>query len=66
LRLSRAAEYAVRCMLYLSIAGKGVLVSRKRVALEMDIPDSFWEKSPSSWPGQSLLRSFKAQKAGFA
>jgi len=44
MRLTRAGEYAVRCVLYLARQGKGVLVSRHEVATRADIPTHFLAK----------------------
>lgn len=43
-KLTRAGEYAVRCVLYLASQGQGVLVSRRVVAEYFDIPDKFLAK----------------------
>jgi Rrf2 family protein len=65
MRLSRAAEYAVRCMLYLSIAGKGVLVSRRTVASEMDIPAQFLGKIAQLLARAGLVEIVQGAKGGF-
>jgi len=52
LRLTRAGEYAVRCVLYLASQGEGVVCNRKQIAAEMDIPDQFLGKI-----AQQLARS---------
>jgi hypothetical protein len=39
LGLTRAGEYAVRCVLYLASQGQGELCKRKTIAEAMDIPD---------------------------
>jgi Rrf2 family protein len=44
MRLTRAGEYGVRCILYLSSQGVGVLCKRKQIASAMDIPDQFLGK----------------------
>jgi Rrf2 family protein len=65
MRLSRAAEYAVRCMLYLSTAGKGVLVGRKTVAREMDIPEQFLGKIAQQLARAGLIEIIQGVKGGF-
>lgn len=65
MRLSRAAEYAVRCMLYLSIAGKGVLVSRSTVAREMDIPEQFLGKIVQQLARAGLIEIIQGAKGGY-
>jgi len=52
MRLTRAGEYAVRCVLYLASQGVGVVCNRKQIATEMDIPDQFLSKI-----AQQLARS---------
>ena len=44
MRLTRAGEYAVRCILYLSSKGVGVLCNRMQIAAAMDIPAQFLGK----------------------
>ena len=44
MRLTRAGEYGVRCILYLSSKGVGVLCNRKQIAETMDIPAQFLGK----------------------
>ena len=44
MRLTRAAEYAIRCMVYLSTQGRGVLTSRQEIATKADIPTHFLAK----------------------
>ncbi|GFK92398.1 Putative HTH-type transcriptional regulator [Fundidesulfovibrio magnetotacticus] len=44
MKLTRAAEYAIRCVLYLSRHAAGQLVSRREVAEAMDIPPAFLGK----------------------
>jgi Rrf2 family protein len=44
MRLTRAGEYGVRCILYLSSKGVGVLCTRKQIAAAMDIPGQFLGK----------------------
>ena len=65
MRLSRAGEYAIRCMLYLSMAGKGSLVSRKTVALEMDIPEQFLGKIAQQLARAGLMEIVQGSKGGF-
>ena len=65
MRLSKAAEYAVRCMLYLSVAGKGVLVSRRTVAGEMDIPEQFLGKIAQQLARAGLIEIIQGAKGGF-
>lgn len=52
MRLTRAAEYAIRCVLYLSAKGEKGVVRRQEIARNMDIPDQFLTKI-----GQQLSRA---------
>ena len=44
MRLTKAGEYAIRCILYLSMQKKGVVASRNEIADAMDIPRDFLTK----------------------
>lgn len=44
MKLTRAAEYAIRCVLYMAKKPPGQLVSRREVAQAMDIPLAFLGK----------------------
>ncbi|MEK6200863.1 MAG: Rrf2 family transcriptional regulator [Desulfobulbaceae bacterium] len=44
MRLTRAGEYAIRCMVYLAFKGQGVLAARQEIAAQADIPTSFLAK----------------------
>ncbi|MEN8189696.1 MAG: Rrf2 family transcriptional regulator, partial [Thermodesulfobacteriota bacterium] len=44
MRLTRAGEYAVRCMTYLSQKGVGVLTPKQEIAEQADIPGHFLAK----------------------
>ncbi|MEJ2285695.1 MAG: Rrf2 family transcriptional regulator [Desulfobacterales bacterium] len=44
MRLTRAGEYGVRCILYLSSKGVGTLCTRRQIAAAMDIPGQFLGK----------------------
>ncbi len=44
MRLTRAAEYALRCVFYLAKQGRGVLVSRRNIADQAGIPAPFLAK----------------------
>ena len=44
MRLTRAGEYAVRCVLYLAAQRPGQVCNRKAIARAMGIPDQFLGK----------------------
>lgn len=65
MRLSRAGEYAVRCILYLSQQGQGVLVTRKSVADNMDIPHQFLSKIAQQLARAGLIEIVQGARGGF-
>lgn len=65
MRLTRAGEYAVRCVLHLSAKGKGLIVSRKEIAQEMDIPDQFLGKIAQQLARSGILEIVQGAKGGF-
>ncbi|WP_243310273.1 RrF2 family transcriptional regulator [Fundidesulfovibrio agrisoli] len=48
MKLTRAAEYAIRCVLYLSKQPFGLVVSRREIAEAMSIPQAFLGKIAQS------------------
>lgn len=52
-------------MLYLSMAGKGVLVSRKIVAREMEIPEQFLGKIAQQLARAGFMEIVQGAKGGF-
>ena len=65
MRLTRAGEYAVRCVLYLSKKGKGVLVSRKEVAEQAVIPTHFLAKIAQELAKVGMIEIRQGAKGGF-
>ena len=65
MRLTRAGEYAVRCILYLSLQEKGVVANRKDIAREMDIPDQFLGKIAKQLARAGLVEIVQGAKGGF-
>jgi Rrf2 family protein len=65
MRLSRAGEYAIRCILNLSQKGQGVLVTRKTVADEMDIPHQFLSKIAQQLARAGLIEIVQGARGGF-
>jgi len=66
MRLTRAGEYAVRCVLYLSKKGKGVLVSRKEVAEHAVIPAHFLAKIAQDLAKAGMIEIRQGARGGFA
>lgn len=65
MRLTRAGEYAVRCMMYLSCLGVGNIGSRKEIAQAMDIPAQFLGKIAQQLARAGYLEIVQGPKGGF-
>jgi Rrf2 family protein len=64
MRLTRAAEYAVRCVIYLSQQGVGVLAKRKAIARAMDIPDQFLGKIAQNLSRAGIIEILQGAQGG--
>ena len=64
MKLTRAGEYAVRCLLYLSAQGMGVVCNRKQIAAEMDIPDQFLGKIAQQLARSGFLEIVQGARGG--
>jgi Rrf2 family protein len=64
MRLTRAGEYAVRCILYLASQGVGVVCNRKQIAAEMDIPDQFLSKIAQQLARSGFLEIVQGARGG--
>ncbi|MBU0673877.1 MAG: Rrf2 family transcriptional regulator [Proteobacteria bacterium] len=65
MRLTRAGEYAVRCILYLSHKGRGQLVSRLEIAAQCDIPDKFLAKIAQQLGRSGLIEIRQGARGGY-
>lgn len=65
MRLTRAGEYAVRCVLYLASRGVGVLCARKEIARHMDIPDQFLGKIAQQLARAGAIEIVQGARGGF-
>jgi len=65
MRLTRAGEYAVRCVLYLAKQGQGVLVSRKEIAEQADIPGQFLAKIAQQLARQGFIEILQGAGGGY-
>ena len=65
MRLTRAGEYAVRCVLYLASKGVGIICSRKQIAAEMDIPDQFLGKIAQQLARSGFIEIVQGARGGF-
>ena len=66
MRLTRAGEYAVRCMVYLAHKGKGVLVSKQEIAEHADIPPHFLAKIAQDLARAHLISIKQGSKGGYS
>lgn len=65
MRLTRAGEYAVRCILYMSQKGKEKLVSRKEIAESCEIPHHFLAKIAQELAKVGIIEIRQGAKGGF-
>lgn len=65
MRLTRAGEYAVRCVIYLAISGRDVLVSRKEIAEKAHIPAQFLAKIAQELAKAGLIDIRQGVRGGF-
>jgi Rrf2 family protein len=65
MRLTRAGEYAVRCSLYLSLLGKGVLATRKDIARTMEIPEPFLGKIAQQLARAGIIEIVQGARGGY-
>jgi len=64
MRLTRAGEYGVRCILFLSSKGVGVLCTRRQVAAAMDIPGQFLGKIAQQLARAGYIEIVQGAKGG--
>jgi Rrf2 family transcriptional regulator, iron-sulfur cluster assembly transcription factor len=65
MRLTRAGEYAVRCMLYLSCLGVDKVGNRLEIAQAMDIPAQFLGKIAQQLAKAGYIEIVQGPKGGF-
>lgn len=65
MRLTRAGEYAIRCMMYLSCLGVDKIGSRKEIARSMDIPAQFLGKIAQQLARAGFIEIVQGPKGGF-
>ena len=65
MRLTRAGEYAVRCMLCLAYKGVGVLVSKQEIAERADIPTHFLAKIAQDLARAHLIEIRQGARGGY-
>jgi Rrf2 family iron-sulfur cluster assembly transcriptional regulator len=65
MRLTRACEYAIRCVLFLSALEKGTVASKKEIARAMDIPNQFLGKIAQQLSRSGIIEIIQGPKGGF-
>ena len=65
MRLTRAAEYAIRCMVYLAKQGRGILTSRQKIAERADIPSHFLAKIAQDLAKAGFIEIKQGARGGF-
>ena len=64
MRLTRAGEYAVRCVLFLASQGENSLVNRKQIARAMEIPDQFLGKIAQQLSHAGIIEIVQGARGG--
>lgn len=65
MKITMAAEYAIRCILYLSKKGQGVLTSRQEIAENANIPDKFLAKIAQDLARKKIISIKQGAKGGY-
>lgn len=65
MRLTRAAEYAIRCVLYLCHQQLDAVIGRKEIARKMDIPDQYLGKIAQQLSRAGILEIRQGARGGF-
>ena len=65
MRLTRAGEYAVRCIFYLSSQPGGKIVNRRDISREMEIPDQFLGKIAQQLARAGLIEVVQGARGGY-
>lgn len=63
--LTRASEYAIRCVLFLATREPDEVVSRRTISLEMDIPTQFLSKIAQRLARVGLIEIRQGAKGGY-
>jgi len=65
MRLTRAGEYAVRCVPYLAAQEQGEVVTRKEIAKVMEVPDQFLGKVAQQLARAGFIEIIQGAKGGY-
>ncbi len=65
MRITRAGEYAVRCILYMSGREMDRIVSRREISKDMDIPDQFLGKIAQQLARAGIMEIIQGARGGY-
>lgn len=65
MRLTRAGEYGIRCVLELARHGKGTLVSRKAIAIRTEVPPHFLAKIAQQLSRAGIIEILQGANGGY-
>jgi Rrf2 family protein len=65
MRLTKAGEYAIRCALFLSFQGAGVIAKKREIARIMDIPGQFLGKIAQQLARAGIIEIVQGAKGGY-
>lgn len=65
MRITRAGEYAVRCVLYMTGREKNKIISRKEISKDMEIPDQFLGKIAQQLARSGFIEIVQGAKGGY-
>ncbi len=66
MRLTRAGEYAIRCMIYLAHKGEGVQVSKQEICERAEVPSHFLAKIAQQLAKAQLIIIRQGPKGGYS
>lgn len=63
--MTRASDYAVRCVLYLASKGEGILVSRREISDAMEVPSPFLGKISQKLARAGIIEIVQGARGGY-
>ena len=65
MRITKAGEYAVRCVLFMSGCEKNKIISRKEISRKMDIPEQFLGKIAQQLARSGFIEIVQGARGGY-
>jgi Rrf2 family iron-sulfur cluster assembly transcriptional regulator len=65
MEITRATEYAVRCVLHLALAEGGRVVPRREIAVRWDVPEQFLGKIAQRLARAGILQILQGARGGY-